>query len=87
MIIDGGKGQLGAVLKVHKQLNINIPTTCANNQYWNGTACVDSPSASCASGQYWNGTACVTGSISLQDQLAQIAAILRKLFDLSNLLR
>ena len=62
-------------------------TACTGSQYWNGSACVDSPSSSCTSGQYWNGTACVTGSISLQNQLAQIAAILRKLFDLSNLLR
>ncbi|MEK7624690.1 MAG: hypothetical protein AAB404_03170 [Patescibacteria group bacterium] len=62
-------------------------TACTGSQYWNGTACVDSPSSSCGSGQYWNGTACVTSSISLEYQLAQIMTILRKMLELSNLIR
>lgn len=44
--------------------------TCGSNQYWNGSACVDNPTAttqpsgstSCTSGQYWNGSACVATS-------------------------
>ena len=62
-------------------------TACTGSQYWNGTACVDSPSTTCSSGQYWNGTACVTSSLSLENQLAQIAATLRKILELSNFFR
>lgn len=39
-------------------------TSCPSNQYWNGSACVNSTTTSttCPTGQYWNGTACVNTS-------------------------